>query len=53
VQDGAAADRPRRAPGAVRRQYDAVATFEQKAHDLLSQANAHRELATNLAHHDT
>jgi hypothetical protein len=27
--------------------------FEQKAHDLLSQAHAHRELATNLAYHDT
>jgi NAD(P)-dependent dehydrogenase (short-subunit alcohol dehydrogenase family) len=31
---------------------DAVATFEQKAHDLLTQANAHRELSTSLAHHD-
>jgi NAD(P)-dependent dehydrogenase (short-subunit alcohol dehydrogenase family) len=31
---------------------DAVATFEQKANDLLTQANAHRELSTSLAHHD-
>jgi NAD(P)-dependent dehydrogenase (short-subunit alcohol dehydrogenase family) len=31
---------------------DAVATFEQKAHELLAQADAHRELSTNLAHDD-
>jgi NAD(P)-dependent dehydrogenase (short-subunit alcohol dehydrogenase family) len=31
---------------------DAVATFEQKAHDLLAQADAHRELSTSLAHDD-
>src|SRR3990170_1870080 len=31
---------------------DAVATFEQKAHDLLTQAAAHRELSTSLAHDD-
>jgi hypothetical protein len=31
---------------------DAVATFEQKADDLLTQANAHRQLSTSLAHHD-
>ena len=31
---------------------DAVATFEQKAKDLLTQANAHRERSTSLAHHD-
>jgi len=31
---------------------DAVATFEQKANDLLTQANAHRQLSTSLAHHD-
>jgi NAD(P)-dependent dehydrogenase (short-subunit alcohol dehydrogenase family) len=29
---------------------DAVAIFEQKAHDLVAQANAHRELSTSLAH---
>jgi NAD(P)-dependent dehydrogenase (short-subunit alcohol dehydrogenase family) len=29
---------------------DAVATFEQKANDLLTQADAHRELSTSLAH---
>jgi NAD(P)-dependent dehydrogenase (short-subunit alcohol dehydrogenase family) len=31
---------------------DAVATFEQKAHELLAQASAHRELSTSLAHDD-
>ncbi len=31
---------------------DAMATFEQKAHDLLAQADAHRELSTSLAHDD-
>jgi hypothetical protein len=29
---------------------DAVATFEQKAHELLAQAEAHRELSSSLAH---
>ena len=32
---------------------DAVATFEQKAKDLLAQADAYRELSSNLAHNDT
>jgi len=31
---------------------DAVETFEAKAHTLLDQANAHRELSSNLAHDD-
>jgi NAD(P)-dependent dehydrogenase (short-subunit alcohol dehydrogenase family) len=31
---------------------DAVATFEQKANELLAQAEAHRELSTSLAHDD-
>ena len=31
---------------------DAVAAFEQKAHQLLAQADAHRELSTSLAHDD-
>jgi NAD(P)-dependent dehydrogenase (short-subunit alcohol dehydrogenase family) len=31
---------------------DAVATFEQKANSLISQANAHRELSSSLAHDD-
>ena len=31
---------------------DAVATFEQKADQLLAQAAAHRELSTSLAHDD-
>jgi NAD(P)-dependent dehydrogenase (short-subunit alcohol dehydrogenase family) len=31
---------------------DAVATVEQKAKDLLAQADAYRELSSNLAHHD-
>jgi NAD(P)-dependent dehydrogenase (short-subunit alcohol dehydrogenase family) len=31
---------------------DAVATFEQKAHHLLAQADAHRALSTSLAHDD-
>jgi NAD(P)-dependent dehydrogenase (short-subunit alcohol dehydrogenase family) len=31
---------------------DAVAVFEQKANDLLAQAEAHRELSTSLAHDD-
>jgi NAD(P)-dependent dehydrogenase (short-subunit alcohol dehydrogenase family) len=32
---------------------DAIATVEQKARDLLSQADAYRELSSNLAHDDT
>ena len=31
---------------------DAVATFEQKANELLAQADAHRGLSTSLAHDD-
>jgi hypothetical protein len=31
---------------------DAVATFEQKADALVAQANAHRELSSNLSHDD-
>src|SRR3954452_22352185 len=31
---------------------DAVETFEQKARDLLSQADAHRELSSSLSHDD-
>jgi NAD(P)-dependent dehydrogenase (short-subunit alcohol dehydrogenase family) len=31
---------------------DAVATVEQKAKDLLAQADAYRELSSNLAHDD-
>jgi NAD(P)-dependent dehydrogenase (short-subunit alcohol dehydrogenase family) len=31
---------------------DAVAVFEQKANDLLAQADAHRELSTSLDHDD-
>jgi NAD(P)-dependent dehydrogenase (short-subunit alcohol dehydrogenase family) len=31
---------------------DAVATFEQKANDLLAQAHAHLDLSTSLAHDD-
>ena len=31
---------------------DAVAAVEQKAHDLLAQIDAHRDLSTNLAHDD-
>lgn len=31
---------------------DAVAVFEQKAEELLAQADAHRELSTSLAHDD-
>ena len=31
---------------------DAVGTFEQKAKDLLAQADAYRELSSNLAHDD-
>jgi NAD(P)-dependent dehydrogenase (short-subunit alcohol dehydrogenase family) len=32
---------------------DAVATAEQKAHNLLAQVDAHRELSSSLAHDDT
>jgi len=32
---------------------DAVATAEQKAHDLLAQVDAHRVLSSSLAHDDT
>jgi NAD(P)-dependent dehydrogenase (short-subunit alcohol dehydrogenase family) len=38
---------PRWAAGA-----DAIGTFEQKAKDLLAQANANRELSSSLAHDD-
>jgi hypothetical protein len=31
---------------------DAIATVEQKAKDLLTQADAYRELSSNLAHAD-
>jgi len=31
---------------------DALETFEQKAHDLLAQADAHRALSSSLAHDD-
>jgi NAD(P)-dependent dehydrogenase (short-subunit alcohol dehydrogenase family) len=31
---------------------DAVATFEQKANELVAQADAHRELSSSLAHDD-
>ena len=31
---------------------DAVAAVEQKAHDLLAQIDAHRDLSTHLAHDD-
>ncbi|WP_421742048.1 SDR family oxidoreductase [Cellulomonas sp.] len=31
---------------------DAVGAFEQKAHDLLAQADAHRDLSSSLAHDD-
>ena len=31
---------------------DAIATVEQKAKDLLAQADAYRELSSNLAHED-
>jgi hypothetical protein len=31
---------------------DAVAAFEQKAHQLLAQADAHRDLSSSLAHDD-
>jgi len=31
---------------------DAVTAVEQKAHELLAQAGAHRELSSNLGHDD-
>jgi hypothetical protein len=31
---------------------DAVATFENKAKELLAQANAHRAISSSLAHND-
>jgi hypothetical protein len=31
---------------------DAIATIEQKANDLLAQADAYRDLSSNLAHDD-
>jgi hypothetical protein len=31
---------------------DAVGAFEQKANELLAQAEAHRDLSTSLAHDD-
>src|SRR3954463_3303113 len=31
---------------------DAVSTFEQKAHELVEQVNAHRDRSTSLAHDD-
>jgi len=31
---------------------DAIATVEQKAKDMLAQADAYRELSSNLAHDD-
>ena len=48
VQLASQADPPLRwAAGA-----DAIVTFEQKAKDLLAQANAYRELSSSLAHDD-
>ena len=32
---------------------DAVGVFESKAQTLLAQADAHRDLSSNLAHDDT
>jgi NAD(P)-dependent dehydrogenase (short-subunit alcohol dehydrogenase family) len=48
VELAALAEPPARFAGGA----DAVATFEQKAHELLAQAHAHRELSTSLAHDD-
>jgi len=48
VELAALAEPPARFAGGA----DAVATFEQKANELLAQADAHRELSTNLAHDD-
>ena len=48
VQLASQADPPQRWPAGA----DAVATFEQKAKDILAQVHAHRELSTNLAHDD-
>ena len=38
--------------GAALAEADAIATVEQKAKDLLAQADAYRELSSNLAHDD-
>jgi NAD(P)-dependent dehydrogenase (short-subunit alcohol dehydrogenase family) len=46
VQLASQAEPPLRWPAGA----DAVATFEQKARELLAQANAHRELSSSLAH---
>ena len=46
VQLASLAEPPLRWPAGV----DAVATFEQKARELLAQANAHRELSSSLGH---
>jgi NAD(P)-dependent dehydrogenase (short-subunit alcohol dehydrogenase family) len=48
VELAALAEPPARFAGGA----DAVATFEQKANELLAQAHAHRELSTSLAHDD-
>jgi NAD(P)-dependent dehydrogenase (short-subunit alcohol dehydrogenase family) len=48
VQLAGSDDPPLRWPAGA----DAVATFEQKAKDLLAQADAYRELSSSLAHHD-
>jgi len=46
VQLASLAEPPLRWPAGA----DAVATFEQKARELLAQANAHRELSSSLGH---
>ena len=38
--------------GVSQNSVDAIATVEQKANDLLAQADAYRELSSNLAHDD-
>jgi len=48
VQLASADEPPLRWPAGA----DAVATFEQKAQDLLAQARRLRELSSSLAHHD-
>jgi NAD(P)-dependent dehydrogenase (short-subunit alcohol dehydrogenase family) len=48
VQLADSAEPPLRWPAGA----DAVGVFEQKAHDLLGQADAHRELSSSLAHED-
>ena len=45
--------RTRRSAAAFVAGADAVAAVEQKAHDLLAQIDAHRDLSTHLAHDDT